>query len=194
MLTRDMKELIRAFNDSGVKYLHVGGFAYGVHAEPRATKDLDPFIRADVPSRDAVFRALCKDGEPLKGLTAQDFRDTETDFQTGVPPNRIDILQKIDGVSFEQAWKNHVDALIEGDTPAYVISREDLIRNQLASGRPRDPLDAEQIRKAALYAPCAPKGQGKGQGRREGRIRPATERRAKPSRPSVSHPGPFREP
>jgi hypothetical protein len=166
MLTRDMKELIRAFNDSGVKYLLAGGFAYGVHAEPRATKDLHLFIPAEVPNRDAVFRALCKDGEPLKGLTAQDFRDTETDFQTGVPPNRIDILQKIDGVSFDQAWKNHVDALIEGDTLAYVISREDLIRNQLASGRPRDLLDVEQIRKAALYAPSAAQGSGKRPGKK----------------------------
>jgi hypothetical protein len=129
----------------------VGGFAYGVHAEPRATKDLDLFIRADVPNGDAMFRALCKYDAPLKGLTAKDFRDAETGLQIGVPPNRIDILRKIDGVSFDQAWKNHVDALIEGDTPAYVISREDLIRNKLVSGRPRDLLDVEEIRKAALY-------------------------------------------
>ena len=98
-----------------------------------------------------MFRALCKYDAPLKGLTAKDFRDAETGLQIGVPPNRIDILRKIDGVSFDQAWKNHVDALIEGDTPAYVISREDLIRNKLVSGRPRDLLDVEEIRKAALY-------------------------------------------
>lgn len=82
MLTSDMKELIRAFNDSGVKYLLAGGFAYGVHAEPRATKDLDLFISAEVPNRDAVFRALCKDGEPLK---ASPHRTLETPKRISKP-------------------------------------------------------------------------------------------------------------
>ena len=45
MIPDDLKELLRAFNDHGVKYLIVGGYAFGVHAEPRATKDLDIFIR-----------------------------------------------------------------------------------------------------------------------------------------------------
>jgi hypothetical protein len=47
MMPDDLKELLRAFNDHGVKYLIVGGYAFGVHAEPRATKDLDIFIRSD---------------------------------------------------------------------------------------------------------------------------------------------------
>ena len=108
-----------------------------------------------------MLRALCKDGAPLKGLTPKDFRGAERGLQIGVPPNRIDILQKIDGVSFDQAWKNHIDALIEGDTPAYLISREGLIPNKLASCRPRDLLDVEEIRKAALYAPSAAQESGK---------------------------------
>ena len=58
MLTKDMKELIRMFNEHGVEYLLVGGYAFGVHAQPRATKDLDLFIRADARNCDAVFRAL----------------------------------------------------------------------------------------------------------------------------------------
>jgi hypothetical protein len=35
MMPSDLKELLRAFNDHGVKYLIVGGYAFGVHAEPR---------------------------------------------------------------------------------------------------------------------------------------------------------------
>jgi hypothetical protein len=43
MQTKDMKELIhiRIFNEHGVEYLLVGGYAFGVHTQPRATKDLD---------------------------------------------------------------------------------------------------------------------------------------------------------
>lgn len=157
MLTKDMKELIRAFNEQGVEYLLVGGYAFGVHAQPRATKDLDLFIRADARNSNAVFRALCRYGAPLDGLTAKDFRDAKTGLQIGVPPNRIDILQKISGVTFDEAWKDHVDAIIEGDTPTYVISRENLIRNKLAAGREQDILDVKQIKKAAVYAPEPPR-------------------------------------
>ena len=43
----DFKELLSAFNAHSVKYLVVGGYAVSFHAQPRATKDLDLFIRAD---------------------------------------------------------------------------------------------------------------------------------------------------
>jgi len=38
-------------------------------------------------------------------------------------------------------------------TPTFVISREHLIQNKLASGRARDLVDVQEIRKAAEYAP-----------------------------------------
>lgn len=153
MLTKDMKDLIRAFNANGVEYLIIGGFAFGVHAQPRATKDLDLFIRSDARNSAAVFKALAEYGAPLQGLTVKDLQDASTGLQIGVPPNRIDILQKIDGVTFEEAWKSRVQAVIEGDTPTFVISREHLIQNKLASGRARDLFDVQEIRKAAEYAP-----------------------------------------
>lgn len=81
----DLKERLRAFNEHAVKYLVVGGYAFGVHAEPRATKDLDLFIRSDEENSQAVFRALADYGSPLGGLTPADFRDGTT-FQIGQPP------------------------------------------------------------------------------------------------------------
>jgi len=87
----DLKELLRAFNDQAVKFLVVGGYAFGVHAEPRATKDLDIFVRSDEENSKAVFRALAQYGAPLGGLTPSDFKDGTT-FQIGQPPARIDIL------------------------------------------------------------------------------------------------------
>jgi hypothetical protein len=63
-----------------------------------------------------------------------------------------DIQQQIGGVTFDDAWKDHVNAIIEGDTPTYFISRENLIKNKLAAGREQDILDATQIQKAAAYA------------------------------------------
>jgi hypothetical protein len=65
MMPKDLKELLRAFNDHGVKYLVVGGYAFGVYAEPGATKDLDLFIGSDNENTEAVFRALAQYGAPL---------------------------------------------------------------------------------------------------------------------------------
>lgn len=147
MLTKDFKDLLRLLNENAVDYLLIGGHAFAVHAEPRTTKDLDIFIRSSPENARAAFRALAQFGAPLAGLSEADFADGTT-FQLGVPPDRIDILQKIDGVTFDEAWKNRIEGTLDGEVPAYVISREDLIRNKLASGREQDLLDVKALRKA----------------------------------------------
>jgi hypothetical protein len=149
MMPPDLKELLRAFNEHGVKYLVVGGYAFGAHAEPRATKDLDLFIATDEPNSIAVFRALADYGAPLEGFTPADFRD-ESGFQMGLPPARVDILQTISGVRFEEAWANRVEGLIDGEVVAPVISKEHLIRNKLKAGRDQDLLDVKALQAASL--------------------------------------------
>jgi hypothetical protein len=145
MTPNDLKDLLRAFNDHRVKYLVVGGYAYGVHAELRATMDLHIFIRSDEENSRAVLEALAQFDAPLDGLSAADFMDGST-FQIGQPPARIDLLQRIDGISFDEAWPNRVQGLIDEEIPVMVISRNDLIRNKLASGREQDILDVKKLR------------------------------------------------
>jgi hypothetical protein len=147
MMPKDLKDLLRAFNDHAVKYIIVGGYAFGVHAEPRATKDMALLIRSDEENSKAVFRALAQYGAALDGVSPADFMDGST-FQIGQPPARIDILQRIDGVTFDEAWKNRIEGHIDDEIRASVISREDLIRNKLASGREQDILDAKKLRAA----------------------------------------------
>ncbi len=150
MMNKDLKELLLAFNAHDVKYLVVGGYAVGVHAEPRATKDLDIFIRADEENSQAVYHALAAFGAPLHGFSPADFNDEQgSGFQIGQPPARIDILQRINGINFDEAWKDRVEGLVEGEIPAHVISREHLIRNKLETGRTRDIADVEALRDAA---------------------------------------------
>jgi hypothetical protein len=150
-MAQDLKELLSALNAHHVKYLVVGGYAVGVYAEPRATKDLDIFIKADDLNSEAVFRALAAYGAPLTGYTPADFNDGGSWFQMGQPPHRIDILQHIDSVDFDEAWANRVETVIDGEVPAHVISRDDLIRNKLHVGRPRDLLDVAELREAATH-------------------------------------------
>lgn len=75
MLPSDLRELLVAFNERGVEYLLVGGYAVGIYAEPRATKDLDIFVRPEPSNSQRVFRALAAYGAPLSGLTPLDFCD-----------------------------------------------------------------------------------------------------------------------
>src|SRR3984885_14531838 len=148
MMPNDLKELLRAFNDHAVKYLIVGGYAFGVHAEPRATQALDLFIRAGKENSEALFRALAQYGAPVDGLSPADFMDGSV-FQIGQPPGRVDILQHIDGISFDQAWENRIEGLVDGEVLTLVISKDDLIQNKLASGREQDILDVKKLRAAA---------------------------------------------
>jgi len=145
-LTKDLKDILRAFNTHAVTYMIVGGHAFGVHAEPRTTKDLDLFIRSDPKNAQAVFQALVQFGAPIAGMSPKDFADGTT-FQMGQPPERIDVIQRIDGVAFDDAWQNRIEGTIDG-IPACIISREDMIRNKLAAGRLQDLADVEKLRAA----------------------------------------------
>jgi hypothetical protein len=147
MMPKHLKELLRAFNDHAVKYVIVGGYPFGVHAEPRATKDLALFIRPDEENSQALFRALTQYGAPLDGLSPADFMDGSV-FQIGQPPARVDILQHIDGITFDQAWENRIEGLVDGEVRTVVISKDDLIQNKLASRREQDILDVKKLRAA----------------------------------------------
>ena len=148
ILPEDLKQLLLAFNAHGVEYLIIGGYAVGVYSEPRATKDLDLFIRSNITNSEAVYRALAAFGAPLAGMTPADFRnDPNAIFQIGLPPARVDILQHISGVTFEEAWEHRTDTSVDGVT-THVIAAEHLIQNKLQSGRMRDLADVEAIREA----------------------------------------------
>jgi hypothetical protein len=71
-----------------------------------------------------------------------------TTFQIGQPPARIDILQHIDGVTFDEAWENRIEGIIDGQIQTAVISRDDLIQNKLATGPEQDILDVKKLRTA----------------------------------------------
>jgi len=144
------KDIVVGFNAHGVKYLVIGAHAVGIYTEPRGTKDLDLFIKSDEANSKAVLAAPAEYGAPLGKMTPADFNDKPSSiFQLGMEPNRVDILQGIAGVNFEDAWKRRVEKYLDEDTPAHVISREHLIQNKLAVGRHQDLADVEKLREAA---------------------------------------------
>jgi hypothetical protein len=131
-------------NGAGARYLLVGGYAVAFHAQPRFTKDLDVWTDPDPANAPRVYEALRRFGAPLGELTTADLERPGTIFQIGVPPNRIDIVTAIDGVSFAEAWPDRAETTY-GAQPVPVIGRRDLVRNKRASGRPQDVLDLKVL-------------------------------------------------
>ncbi|HWL09379.1 MAG TPA: nucleotidyltransferase [Planctomicrobium sp.] len=137
---QDFRDMLSALNDANVDFLIVGAYAVAAHGFPRATGDLDIWIRADVQTAPKVIRALTVFGAPLYDLTVADLSYPSIVFQIGVPPGRIDLLTSISGINFDDAWPRQIRVEIDG-LVLPVISRSDLIANKRASGRPKDLVD-----------------------------------------------------
>jgi hypothetical protein len=146
-MDKDLEELLSALNAHNVRYVVVGGHAIAVHAQPRATKDLDVFIDRRPDNAQAVYEALAAYGAPLGNTTPEDFQNPDSILRLGVPPVCVDILQKIDGIDFDSVWRDSSEHTVDGVRARY-ISAEHLITNKLASGRPQDLADVAAIRQA----------------------------------------------
>ncbi len=140
----DFRDLFAELNAAGGEYLLVGGYALAIHAAPRFTADLDVWIRRTPENALRVHGALARFGAPLGDLTAGDLATPKIVFQMGVRPNRIDVLTSIDGVQFEEAWPDRVEATFGGERVP-VIGRAHLILNKRAAGRPQDLLDVDTL-------------------------------------------------
>lgn len=146
-MNRDFVEMLSALSEANADFLVVGAHALAVHGHPRATGDLDLWIRATPDNAMRVWEALTKFGAPLGELKQEDLRTPDLVYQIGVPPKRIDLLTSITGVAFEEAWTHRVSSQI-GDLTVPVLGKAELIRNKRAVGRPRDLLDASELERS----------------------------------------------
>ncbi|MAS94979.1 MAG: hypothetical protein CMO55_17420 [Verrucomicrobiales bacterium] len=143
-LPPDFKDFIEILNKVKVRYMVVGGWALGFHGWPRLTKDIDIWVAVDPENEKAVCEALVKFGAP--GPTAADFF-TETEknvYFMGLPPNRIEVISSIDGVTFDDCYERSV--IVEhGGVELRVIGLEDFKTNKRESGRYQDLADLDQL-------------------------------------------------
>ena len=140
----DFAEMLSELSAAGVEFIVVGAFAVAAHGNPRATGDIDIWVRPTRENAERVLRALHAFGAPMFDLTVEDLLNEQTVFQMGVAPVRIDILAGIDGVAFEDAWPRRVFAQL-GPAHAPVLSLIDLAANKRAAGRPKDLVDLAWI-------------------------------------------------
>jgi len=141
-LNKDWREFIELLNAEKVDYLIVGASAMALHGIARLTGDIDFLIRPDHETAEKVVQVLKKFGFASLGVEPEHFLKPDSFVQLGYVPRRIDIMNTISGVSFEEAWESKVSVKME-DLPVYVLDRPLLIRNKRAVGRPKDLLDLQ---------------------------------------------------
>ena len=142
----DLADLVCELTDIGARYLVVGGHAVGYHAQPRATKDLDLWIGRDESNRQKVANALRAFGAPEAVCMNLLSAGPEEIVWFGRPPNRVDILQTLPAVNFDESYSRAEYARTRGRKIA-IIGATDLLANKRAVARKQDLADVSAIEK-----------------------------------------------
>ncbi|MBX7244609.1 MAG: nucleotidyltransferase [Candidatus Sumerlaeaceae bacterium] len=140
----DFEELLRLFAIHEVEYMIVGGYAVAFHGYARFTKDIDLFYATTPANIDRLRAALIAFGFSQDEIPPETFLQMGNVAVFGVAPLRVDLLNQIDGVTFDQAFPNAVTATY-GAAPARFIGREDLIKNKKSTRRTQDKADVEEL-------------------------------------------------
>ena len=139
-------ELLTLLEDNKVEYVIVGGYAMAYHGYPRFTKDIDIFYRNTPENIKKIRKALIEFGFNDNDLPESIFSESGNIIQFGVVPLRVDIINEIDGINFDDVYKNSVRGKY-GEIEVNFIGRIELIKNKMASGRDQDLLDAKKLEK-----------------------------------------------
>ena len=144
-LPKDWKEFIESLNSHQVEYVIIGAHALRfpwVSALHRRHRYPDSPVRRKTLGGWKIF---CASSVSLHSvLSATDFLVRERVIQLGLAPNRIDLLTSLTGIEFDEAWKDRVNAELDG-LPVVFLSPAALIRNKRATGRTQDIADADAL-------------------------------------------------
>lgn len=150
-MNEDFRDVLAELVAAGARFLVVGAHALAVHGIPRATGDLDLWIEPGADNARRVMSALRRFGAPVEalGVSEADLRTPGMVVQIGLPPRRIDVLTSLTGLDFDPAWASRIHHRV-GDVEVAFLSREALITNKRATGRPRDLADVDALERGPL--------------------------------------------
>lgn len=148
-VNEDFSDFAAALKGNRVEFVIVGAFALAFLGYPRATGDIDFWIRPTDSNAEAVLRALKDFGFESLGITKDDILSGKV-IQLGYPPVRIDLLTKLDGVTAEEIWDNRQEGPF-GEHAVFYLDKETFLKNKRAAARSKDLVDIE------LFEPPKPK-------------------------------------
>ena len=142
----DFREFLQALNDQKVRYLLVGGYSVILHGYPRTTGDMDLWVERTAENYHRITAAFAQFGMPVFDMTQENFlaHPVWDVFTFGNPPVAIDIMTKLSGLEFSEAYLKSV--IFEDDNLSIrTIHKNDLIDAKKAAGRPKDINDLENL-------------------------------------------------
>jgi hypothetical protein len=145
-LDPNFADFLKSLNANRVEYLVVGGYAVGYHGFVRATGDLDVFVRLSRRNAEQLLAAFKDFGFDVPELTVAVLMEPGKIVRIGVPPVRLEVMNGISGVSFDQCYGRRVEETIAGVQICF-IDRESLLSNKQAAGRPKDLADIAALTK-----------------------------------------------
>jgi predicted nucleotidyltransferase len=143
-IQNDFREFLRLLKAHDVDFVILGGYAVAFHGHVRNTQDLDIFFRADERGVGGLVMALRDFGFPEGTISAAEIARPGNVIRMGVPPVRIERLNRVSGVTFDEVWAGHVAGHYDNVPVAY-IGLAELLRNKAAAGRTKDLADIEEL-------------------------------------------------
>jgi len=140
----DFQDFLKLLNDHRVEYMVVGGYAVAFHGYPRFTKDIDIFYRPSAENAERIRAALLSFGFQPETISIEMLLADNRITSLGREPLRIDLLNAIDGVTFEECLPGVVAGMY-GDVPIPFIGMDALLANKRAANRPQDRVDVERL-------------------------------------------------
>lgn len=142
----DFRDFLSALNKHNVQYILVGGFAVILHGYSRTTGDMDIWVERSVENYIRLKDAFEEFGMPVFDMTEDNFLSHPVwdVFTFGVPPVAIDIMVKVKGLDFKNAYDQSV--IFEDDgLMIRTLHKDVLIHAKKQSNRPKDIDDIQNL-------------------------------------------------
>jgi hypothetical protein len=142
---KDFHDFLRLLHDNDARYLVIGGYALGYHGYVRATGDLDIFVEVSERNAERLVSVFTQFGFE-QGVCKELFLAKGKMVRVGNPPMRLEILTEISGVTFDECYVKCERVVIQGVSICF-IDLGSLIKNKNSTGRAKDKIDVENLKK-----------------------------------------------
>lgn len=146
-VNEDFLDFVAALKRNDVEFVIVGAFALAFLGFPRATGDIDFWIKPTEGNAEAVLRALKDFGFDSLKITKEDILSGKI-IQMGYPPVRIDLLTSLSGVTSEEIWNSRQEGPF-GKYVVFYLGKDTYLKNKRAANRSKDKVDIELFEKPA---------------------------------------------
>jgi hypothetical protein len=144
-LAPDFDEFCALLSAREVEFVIVGAHALAFHGAPRFTGDLDVLVKPTEENGQRLLAAIADFGFPATPLTPRDIVAGRKVLEMGVAPVQIHVMSAIDGVTWDEVWRDRESGVFGARTVSF-IGRETFLRNKRAAGRPKDLADIDALR------------------------------------------------